>query len=189
MSSACIEQKRARLTNYSQVCEVPFACQVPRRLNVLLNGKNGCPPCASLLMKMNEPIRLGGNHDCHNLRGLYSGALYLMGDDHHPVEIQATGSRFFFWGFNGPRLATRTFWVACRCFVFGLLPFPISSLFPSELCVPTKGDTTLENPIMKHAHTHTLELQMENANLSSTTDESRVQPKSFEYDESRLARH
>ena len=37
--------------------------------------------------------------------------------------------------------------------------------------------------------THTLELQMENANLSSTTDESRVQPKSFEYDESRLARH
>ena len=36
--------------------------------------------------------------------------------------------------------------------------------------------------------THTLELQMESANLSSTTDESRVQPTSFEYDEFRLAR-
>ena len=36
---------------------------------------------------------------------------------------------------------------------------------------------------------HTLELQMESANLSSTTDEFRVQPKSFEYDEFRLARH
>ena len=36
---------------------------------------------------------------------------------------------------------------------------------------------------------HTLELQMESANLSSTTDESRVQPTSFEYDEFRLARH
>ena len=38
-------------------------------------------------------------------------------------------------------------------------------------------------------HTVTLELQMESANLSSTTDESRVQPTSFEYDEFRLARH
>ena len=37
-----------------------------------------------------------------------------------------------------------------------------------------------------HTHTHTLELQMESANLSSTTDESRVQLMSLEYDEYRL---
>ena len=36
---------------------------------------------------------------------------------------------------------------------------------------------------------YTLELQMESANLSSTTDESRVQPTSLEYDEFRLTMH
>ena len=43
--------------------------------------------------------------------------------------------------------------------------------------------------INKHAHAniHTLELQMESANLSSTTDEFRVQLMSLEYDELRLA--
>ena len=35
---------------------------------------------------------------------------------------------------------------------------------------------------------YTLKLQMESANLSSTTDESRVQLVSLEYDEFRLAR-
>ena len=38
-------------------------------------------------------------------------------------------------------------------------------------------------------HTHTLKLQKESANLSSTTDESRVQLMSLEYGEIRLAQH
>ena len=54
------------------------------------------------------------------------------------------------------------------------------------IAMPTAALATAEHP---REQKHTLELQMENANLSSTTDESRVQPKSFEYDESRLARH
>ena len=49
---------------------------------------------------------------------------------------------------------------------------------------PTKRGIPAPPPSRKKKHT--LELQMESANLSSTTDESRVQLMSLEYDEYRL---
>ena len=46
--------------------------------------------------------------------------------------------------------------------------------------VAAHTDQTCNNVQHAHTHTLTLKLQMESANLSSTTDESRVQPTSLE---------
>ena len=95
-------------------------------------------------------------------------------------------------------------WFACE-FPFQTSQKGVPTQSSVAFCSPAKSLTfngLMENPLVgkklfspnipwqsapKKGKTHTLKLQMESANLSSTTDESRVQLMSLEYDEVRLA--